>query len=276
MSTVEIQGTGSTVEANGLRHRVLSYGAPGDRDLLVLPGITSPAVTMDFLAVILADMGFRVVVPDVRGRGSTDRAGAGNYRLTDYAADVAGLVEAMDLRSPVVVGHSMGARIAAAYGVLHAPDDHGLLVLVDPPTSGPGRGPYPTTREAFLDQLHEAQRGTDADAVRRFYPRWPERELRLRAEVLATCDETAVVETHEGFETEDFFEYWERLTQPAVLVRGGDSPVVPDAAEADLAAARPDIGIVTVPAAGHMVPWDNLDGFVDAVRPYLRDHLHTH
>lgn len=276
MSTVEIRGTGSTVEANGLRHRVLSYGAPGDRDLLVLPGITSPAVTMDFLAVILADMGFRVVVPDVRGRGGTDRAGAGNYRLTDYAADVAGLVEAMDLRSPVVVGHSMGARIAAAYGVLHAPDDHGLLVLVDPPTSGPGRGPYPTTREAFLDQLHEAQRGTDADAVRRFYPRWPERELRLRAEVLATCDETAVVETHEGFETEDFFEYWERLTQPAVLVRGGDSPVVPDAAEADLAAARPDIGIVTVPAAGHMVPWDNLDGFVDAVRPYLRDHLHTH
>jgi N-formylmaleamate deformylase len=252
---------------------VLRYGEPGAPDLLLLPGITSPAATADFLAVLLADLGYRVTVPDVRGRGESDRAAAGGYRLVDYAADVAGLVEALDLRRPVVLGHSMGARIAAAYAVLHAPDDHGLLLLVDPPVSGPGRGPYPTSREAFLQQLHEAQAGTDADAVRRFYPLWPERELRLRAEVLASCDETAVLETHAGFETEDFFEYWARLTRPVVLVRGGDSPVVPLAAVAQLRRVRPDIEILTVPGAGHMVPWDDLEGFLAAVRPQLsRQH----
>jgi N-formylmaleamate deformylase len=274
--TTEIRGESTEVEANGLRHRVLRYGRPGDRDLLLLPGITSPAVTADFLAVLFADLGYRVTVPDVRGRGESDRAPAGQYRLTDYAADVAGLVTALDLRAPVVLGHSMGARIAAAYAVLHAPEDHGLLVLVDPPTSGPGRGPYPTTREAFLEQLQEAQRGTDADAVRRFYPKWPERELQIRAEVLASCDETAVLETHEGFETEDFFAYWARLTQPVVLVRGGDSPVVPLTAVADLRRSRPDIGIVTVPGAGHMVPWDQLEGFLATVRPYLLAHVQQH
>ncbi|MBB3087052.1 alpha/beta fold hydrolase [Geodermatophilus sabuli] len=272
MTTVEIRGESAYVEANGLRHHVLRYGEPGARDLLVLPGITSPAATADFLAVLLADWGFRVTVPDVRGRGESDRAPAGRHRLADYAADVAGLVEALELRTPVVVGHSMGARIAAAWAVLHAPADHGLLVLVDPPTSGPGRGPYPTSREAFLEQLHEARRGTDAAAVRRFYPAWPERELQLRAEVLASCDETAVLETHEGFETEDFFEYWAQLTAPVVLIRGGDSPVVPLTAVADLRRARPDIEIVTVPGAGHMVPWDALPGFLDAVRPYLAAH----
>ena len=272
MITVEIRGESAYVEANGLRHHVLRYGEPGARDLLVLPGITSPAATADFLAVLLADLGFRVTVPDVRGRGESDRAPSGSHRLTDYAADVAGLVEALELRTPVVVGHSMGARIAAAWAVLHAPADHGLLVLVDPPTSGPGRSPYPTSREAFLEQLHEAQRGTDAAAVRRFYPKWPERELRLRAQVLATCDETAVLETHAGFETEDFFEYWTRLTQPVVLVRGGDSPVVPPAAADELRRSRPDIEIHTVPGTGHMVPWDALPGFLDAVRPYLLAH----
>jgi N-formylmaleamate deformylase len=273
VTTVEISGESHVVQANGLRHRVLVYGRPGARDLLFLPGITSPAETADFLAVLFADMGFRVVVPDVRGRGQSDRAAAGQYRLTDYAADVAGLVDALDLVDPVVVGHSMGARIAAAWAVLHAPDHRGLVLLVDPPVSGPGRGPYPTGRDAFLQQLHEAQAGTDADAVRRFYPKWPERELRLRAEVLATCDETAVLETHEGFETEDFFPYWAELTQPALLVRGGDSPVVPLAAVADLRRARADVEIVTVPGAGHMVPWDALPGFLDAVRPYLRAQL---
>ena len=276
MSIVEIAGVSVDVVANGLRHRVLRYGEPGARDLVFLPGITSPAVTADFLAVRFAELGFRVTVPDVRGRGESDRAASGQYRLTDYAADVAGLVDALGLRTPVVVGHSMGARIAAAYAVLHAPAEHGLLVLVDPPTSGPGRGPYPTSREAFLQQLHEAQQGTDVEAVRRFYPSWSDRELQIRADVLASCDETAVLETHEGFESEDFFAYWAALTRPVVLVRGGDSPVVPLPAVADLRRARPDIEIVTVPGAGHMVPWDQLDGFLDTVRPQLLAHLQQH
>jgi N-formylmaleamate deformylase len=267
--TVEIAGRSVEVEANGLRHHVLQYGDESAPDLLILPGITSPAATADFLAVLLAEDGFRVHVPDIRGRGRTDTAPAGAYRLTDYAADVADLVDALGLRQPTILGHSMGARIALAYAVLHAPDDHGLLLLVDPPVSGPDRGPYPTSREAFLEQLHEAQRGTTAAEIRRFYPRWPERELQLRAEVLASCDETAVLETHAGFESEDVFGYWRELRGPALLVRGGDSPVVPESAAEDLRHANSAIDIVTVPGAGHMVPWDNLPGFLDVVRPIL-------
>jgi N-formylmaleamate deformylase len=267
--TVDIAGRSVEVEANGLRHHVLAYGEEGRPDLLVLPGITSPAATADFLAVLLAEEGYRVYVPDIRGRGRTDTPPAGAYRLTDYAADVAGLVGALGLTRPTILGHSMGARIALAYAVTYAPDHHGLLLLVDPPVSGPDRGPYPTSREAFLQQLHEAQRGTTADEVRRFYPKWPERELQLRAEVLASCDETAVLETHAGFESEDVFGYWRELRQPALLIRGGDSPVVPEAAAEDLRQANPAIDIVTVPAAGHMVPWDNLPGFLDVVRAAL-------
>jgi N-formylmaleamate deformylase len=167
----------------------------------------------------------------------------------------------------------MGARTAAAYAVLHAADQHGLAILVDPPISGPGRGPYPTPWESFAQQLGEAQRGTGPDEVRRFYPKWPLRELQLRAEVLSSCDETAVFESYRGLEEEDFFDYWARLAPPAVLVRGGDSPVVPLGAVAELRRTRPDIEIVTVPGAGHMVPWDNLDGFLEAVRPYLLAHV---
>jgi N-formylmaleamate deformylase len=272
-ASIDISGESVEVRANGLRHRVLRYGREGDRDLLVLPGITSPAVCADFLAVRFAGMGYRVSVPDVRGRGESERAPSGAYRLIDYAADAAGLVDALGLRAPVVVGHSMGARIAAAYAVLHAPDDHGPLLLVDPPTSGPGRGPYPTSRQSFLDQLRQAREGTDADGVRAFYPAWPERELEMRARHLATCDETAVVETHEGFETEDFFDYWPRLRGTVVLVRGGDSPVVPADTAEELRRTRPDVPVLTVHGTGHMVPWDDLPGFLAVVRPYLLSYL---
>ncbi len=267
MISPSVSGRRVSVRANGIRHEVLLYNEGGVTDLYLVPGITSPAVTADFVAVELAAAGYRVAVPDVRGRDGSDIAGPGGSTLPDYAADAAGVIEALGFDRPVLVGHSMGARIVAAASLLR-PDD-GPVVLVDPPVSGPGRDPYPTTRAQFLQQLHEAQRGTDADAVRRFYPRWPERELQIRAEYLASCDETAVVETHEGFETEDFHGIFVKLSAPTLLVRGAESPVVPEAAARELAALRPDIPIHNVAGAGHMVPWDNLTGLLDVVLPYL-------
>ncbi|AQA03165.1 alpha/beta hydrolase [Mycobacterium sp. MS1601] len=262
-----ISGRRTVVQANGIRHSVLLYNESADVDLYLVPGITSPAVTADFIAVELAAVGYRVAVPDVRGRGGSDVAGPGGYTLADYAADAEGVIAALGLNRPALVGHSMGARIVAALS-LRCPD-FAPVVLVDPPLSGPGREPYPTTRQQFLTQLHEAQRGTDVDAVRRFYPGWPERELQIRVEHLASCDETAVVETHEGFETEDFHEIFAKLSAPTLLVRGAESPVVPEGAARELAALRTDITIKNVAAAGHMVPWDNLPGFLDAALPFL-------
>jgi N-formylmaleamate deformylase len=256
-----------SVRANGIRHEALLYNETGAADIYLVPGITSPAVTADFVAVALAGAGYRVAVPDVRGRGGSDTPGPGGYTLADYAADAAGVIAALGLDRPVLVGHSMGARIVAATSLLR-PDD-GPVVLVDPPVSGPGREPYPTTREQFLQQLHAAQRGTDVDAVRRFYPRWPDRELHIRAEFLASCDETAVVETHEGFESEDFHQIFVKLSAPALLVLGAESPVVPEVAARELAKLRPDIAIEAVARAGHMVPWDNLPGLLHIVLPYL-------
>lgn len=267
--SVDISGRSVEVRANGLHHHLLEYGGGERGDVLILPGITSPAATADFIARPISNLGFRVDIPDLRGRGASAVPPAGSYRLSDYAADVSGLIDALGLKQPIIIGHSLGARIAAAYAVLHGPALHGHLVLVDPPTSGPGRGPYPTSRDAFLTQLREAKRGTTADEVRRFYPKWPERELRLRASVLASCDEAAVLETHANFEREDFFEYWKQITRPATLIRGGDSPVVPPKAAADLAAANPSIPIIRVPDAGHMVPWDNFSGFMDVLLPLI-------
>lgn len=273
MISPPVSGRRTAVHANGIRHEVLLYNEDAEADLYLVPGITSPAVTADFIAVELAAAGYRVAVPDVRGRGGSDTPGPGGYTLADYAADAEGVIAALGMNHPALVGHSMGARIVGALS-LQCPD-FGPVVLVDPPLSGPGREPYPTSREQFLTQLHEAQRGTDVNAVRRFYPRWPERELQIRAEHLATCDEVAVVQTHDGFETEDFHEIFAKLSAPTLLVRGAESPVVTEAGARELAALRPDITIENVAAAGHMVPWDNMAGFFDAVLPFLTPVHHA-
>jgi N-formylmaleamate deformylase len=135
--------------------------------------------------------------------------------------------------------------------------------------SGPGRGPYPTTLAAFLGQLAEAERGTDADEVARSWPRWPRREQELRARWLSSCDEAAIAATHAGFESEDFFDAWPKVPAPTVLLHGADSPVVTAAGVAEARAANAGATFVEIPDAGHMVFWDNPATALTLVRQAL-------
>lgn len=246
----DVPATSRWVRSGGVRLHVLDYGGDGV-PLVIVPGITSPAVTMDFVARELTDL-VRPVVVDVRGRGLSDAAGT--YSLQDYADDTRAVIDGLGLHRPLLLGHSMGARIVAVTAASGA--DVRATVLVDPPMSGPGRGPYPTTLEAFLGQLAQARRGTDAHEVAASWPRWPRREQELRARWLSSCDAGAITATHRGFEGEDFFATWPAVPAPTVLVHGADSPVVTAAGVAEAAAANPAARIVEVPDAGHMVFWD--------------------
>jgi N-formylmaleamate deformylase len=246
----DVPATSRWVRSGGLRLHLLDYGGAGV-PALVLPGITTPAIGMDFVARRLTDL-VRPLVLDVRGRGLSDD---GPATLDAYAGDVEAVVAELGLDRPLLLGHSMGARIAAVVAAAGRVALRGT-VLVDPPMSGPGRGPYPTTLATFLDQLAQARRGTTADEVARAWPRWPRREQELRARWLASCSTTAVSETHAGFEEDDFFDLWPRVPAPTVLIHGSDSPVVTAEGAAEAARANPAATVVAVEGAGHMVFWD--------------------
>ncbi|MEU7040822.1 alpha/beta hydrolase [Streptomyces varsoviensis] len=245
---------GRWVRSGALRLHVLDYGGDGV-PLLVLPGITSPAITMDFVARELTDQ-VRPVVLDVRGRGLSDGGDGDAYDLQAYARDAEAVIAGLGLDCPLLLGHSMGARIAAVTAVRGVAPVAGV-VAVDPPLSGPGRDPYPTSLAAFLGQLEQALRGTDADEVARSWPRWPRREQELRARWLASCGERAIADTHRGFESEDFFDWWPRVPSPVELLYGEQSPVVTPEGVKELTASHPAARMTPVPDAGHMVFWDN-------------------
>lgn len=264
----DIPATGRWVRSGATRLHVLDYGGSGT-PLLILPGITSPAVTMDFVARELTDV-VRPLILDVRGRGLSD--GGGSYSLEEYAEDVEAVITGLVLDRPILFGHSMGARIAAVTAVRGKVALRGT-VLGDPPMSGPGRGPYPTPLEAFLDQLAQARRGTDADEVARSWPRWPRHEQELRARWLASCDAEAIAATHRGFETEDFFDWWPSVPEPTALLYGQDSPVVTAAGAAEAARLHPAAVLGSIPDAGHMLFWDSGRAALTALREALRPML---
>ena len=79
-----------------------------------------------------------------------------------------------------------------------------------------------------------------------------------------------MVETYDNFHTEDFFGYWHDVRPPALFMYGLESPVVPGAALEEVRSVNPAAELVGVTGAGHMIPWDNLEDFVDAVRTFVR------
>src|SRR5579862_5306573 len=245
-------GASGYVKNGDVRLHYLEYGS-GGVPMVVVPGITSPAITWEFVAEELAGER-RVLVMDMRGRGLSGKPSSG-FELSDYAADVAAMVDDLALERPIVLGHSMGARIAAAFGALYA-EAAGPLVLVDPPLTGPGRPEYPTPLAAFLEQLEKARAGSTAEDMRPYFPTWNDEQLTLRAEWLPTCDETAVRETWLNFHREDLFDYLRQLRQPVLFMYGAESPAVTAEGAAEVLQANSALQLVSIPGAGHMIPWD--------------------
>jgi N-formylmaleamate deformylase len=121
-----------------------------------------------------------------------------------------------------------------------------------------------------MDSIHQARKGLlDAESVRKTYPAWSEENLRLRAEWLHTCDDTAIAETVRGFQGEEVHSDFAALRMPALLVVAGKGGVISDADVAELRQLQPALQVKKVEHTGHMIPFDDLEAFLDSVLGFL-------
>lgn len=249
---------GYHLNANGIRLHLLRYGGKGPQ-LLLLPGITSPAITWGFVAERLARH-FDVHVLDFRGRGLSYTAPGMDASLDAMASDVLALLERFEGEPPIVLGHSMGARVAIRAAARDS-RRFGKLLLVDPPVTGPGRRAYPAPLSWYVDSIRLAVKGTTAEALRAFSPTWTQDQLQLRAEWLHTCDEDAIVQAYRGFHEDDIHADLPKLKTPGLLMIAGKGGVIlPDDA-AEIRRLAPGLVQCTAQNAGHMIPWDDEEGF---------------
>lgn len=102
------------LSADGLRLGFRDYpgGAPGRPVLLCLHGLTRNARDFEPVAQRFAGE-WRVIVPDMRGRGQSEYArDPSTYTLATYADDLRRLLEELDCGPLVILGTSMGGLIA--------------------------------------------------------------------------------------------------------------------------------------------------------------------
>ena len=101
----------------------------GSPAIVMLHGLSANAHC--FAGLIAAGLSptFRVVAPDLRGRGRTDKPATG-YTMADHAGDVLALLDALGLDRVILVGHSFGGYVAI-YIASHFPERVDKLVVID-------------------------------------------------------------------------------------------------------------------------------------------------
>ena len=120
------------IVANQLSFRVAMAGT-GDRLVLCLHGFPESAVSWRYQIAPLAQAGYRVWAPDLRGYGGTTRpTGMDAYRIESLLDDVTGLLDAAQVQRAILVGHDWGGIIAWYYAMRHAGRVEALVIVNAP------------------------------------------------------------------------------------------------------------------------------------------------
>lgn len=105
------------------------WGAPDGQPIVFSHGWPLSSDAWEAQMLFLGDHGFRCIAHDRRGHGRSSQPWTGND-MDHYADDLAELVESLDLRMAIHIGHSTGGGEVARYIGRHGTSRVAKVVLV--------------------------------------------------------------------------------------------------------------------------------------------------
>jgi pimeloyl-ACP methyl ester carboxylesterase len=219
----------------------------------------------------LVDQGKRVVLYDQRGHGSST-VGEDGYELEAIGADLAAVLDHVDVEDAVVAGHSMGGMAAQAFAATH-PDRLRqrvrALALVSTACSQLGGSPR---ADRFA---HRALGATHLDRLlrsARFGPLMMRRTVGKTAAIshlraMGELFTATAPETRAGFfktmSEMDLSEHLPEVDVPTVIVCGTHDNLTPLRHSRQLAELLPNSRIEVLADKGHMLPCEAPDELAD-------------
>jgi non-heme chloroperoxidase len=230
---------------------------------------------------VLLEAGHRVITYDRRGFGQSSQPVVG-YDYDTFAADLATLLDRLDLWDAVLVGHSMGTgevtRFLGTYGsrrvakgVLVAPIPPFLLRTSDNPEGVPqsvfdgfvqaAQSDTPAWMKGFLDNFYNVDtlRGT-LISDQAYQTSW---------NIATTASAAAAVACIPTWAT-DFRADLPKLDVPILVVQGDADQVLPlDKTGKRLPGLIDDVQLVVVEGGPHAIPWTHADQVNTALLDFL-------
>src|SRR5262245_61537795 len=122
----DVEGAGLVPDGPSMRARptvILLHGGPGFDHTIYRPAFPTSS---DFAQVVYLDH---------RGNGLSDPGSPDDWTLAQWADDVRGFCDALEIAHPIVYGASFGGMVALAYATRH-PDHPAKLILVSAEAAG--------------------------------------------------------------------------------------------------------------------------------------------
>jgi len=262
-----------------MRLHYLDWGGSGT-PILFLHGGGLTAHTWDCVAVMLRER-YRCIALDQRGHGDSEWSPVIEYRIAAHLGDIEGVIDALGLDRPILVGQSMGGLNSIAYATRRS-DRMRAMVIVDvaPDISAPGAErirdfastPELDSPQAFLDRAVKFNPIRDPAVLRRSL-HYNLRETPAGKWALKHDQRRRSDDAIRSF-TEDRMRLASEVSKikcPTLVVRGALSDVLTDAAAEKFARSLPDGRFVTVEKSGHNVQGDNPRALLDAMLAFFRD-----
>jgi 3-oxoadipate enol-lactonase len=216
---------------------------------------------------------FRLVLVDNRGVGHSDRP-AGSFGVADMAGDVVAVLDAAGIGRAHVLGASLGGMVAQELTITYPERVDGLVLACTAP-GWPFAYPMPV---ASIRLIATSTRMT-AEAARRRHTEnalsattvrdHPELVNRL-LEFQASRPVDAGVLPAQAAAGARYVGRRKTRIGARTLVLHGDADTVVDPRNGKLLANRiPGARLVTFPELGHLLFWEDPDGFADAVASFL-------
>lgn len=255
------------VSHDGLKLYARVYPGPGAfaRTVLCLHGLTRNSRDFEDLAPHL-QQNYRVIVPDVRGRGLSARdPNPQNYQPAIYLQDILALMDTVDALRAAIIGTSMGGMLAMMLAV-GSRDRVSGVVLND---MGPEIDPVGLERiKAYAGRLPAPKNWDEAIAQTRssFGNAWPN----LSSERWSVLTRRAYREDEAGAvhvdadpmigemlraapaATANLWPFWKAMRGiPMLAIRGAQSDILSAATFAKMKAENPDLEQLEVAQRGH-------------------------
>lgn len=253
-------------------------------DVVMLHGVTSSLAI--WYAKVMPELGkqFRVTAYDLRGHGYSDPTPTG-YTSRSMADDLLALLDHLNIEKARLVGHSFGGSIALHLALLH-PERVEAVVLGDTGVAclrylrtiqdWPGWETYKdriTKYGITYDWFVEAEATDVRNVIRKSYDMKQPYGARKGGAVGTPRLRKLIEETNIAAEFREVAGMTEEsltnINTPVLAVYGETSPYQKMAGR--LTEVIPQCRAVLVPGTGHFYLLENVDLFIDTIRPFLTD-----
>jgi len=216
--------------------------------------------------VALLENDFDLILPDLRGFGESQSAET-DFAMSDFAADLAVLLDQLKIKKAAVVGHSMGGYVALGFVRAYPERLLGLglvssQALADTPENKAGR--YKQAETILANGVRDVAESMSGKLTAR-----PELQAWLKELILRQSPAGLAQALRAMAERPDSTPLLAGLDFPFALVHGSDDALIPVERARSVQAAVPGAHLTEIPDAGHMPMMEAPQKTAEALRALL-------